>query len=82
MKIRKDGIILRSEVNKIKKSNEVSRRQFSEYGQSWFSKRYACWANNHNGWSKMKKKNRRMFKSKLRQEQNKEIREILEEMEN
>lgn len=66
----------------MKKSNEVSRRQFSEYGQSWFSQRYACWANNHNGWSKMKKKNRRMFKSKLRQEQNKEIREILEEREN
>lgn len=65
----------------MKKSNEVSRRQFSEYGQSCFSKRYACWANNRNGWSKMKKKNRRMFKSKLRQEQNKEIREILEEME-
>lgn len=39
------------------KSNELSRRQFSEYRQSWFSKRYACWANNHNGWSKMKKKN-------------------------
>lgn len=66
----------------MKKSNEVSRRQFSEYGQSWFSKQYVCWANNHNGWSKMKKKNRRMFKSKLRQEQNKEIRGILEEMEN
>lgn len=65
----------------MKKSNEASRRQFSEHGQSCFSKRYACWANNHNGWSKMKKKNRRMFKSKLRQEQNKEIREILEEME-
>ena len=45
----------------MKKSNELSRRQFSEYRQSWFSKRYACWANNHNGWSKMKKKNRRMF---------------------
>lgn len=40
----------------MKKSNEVSRRQFSEYGQSWFSKWYACWANNHNGWSKMKRK--------------------------
>lgn len=66
----------------MKKSNKLSRRQFSEHRQSWFSKRYACWANNHNGWSKMKKKNRRMFKSKLRQEQNKEIREILEEMEN
>lgn len=23
--------------------------------QSEFSHRYACWANNHNGWAKMKK---------------------------
>lgn len=38
------------------KNEEISRRQFSENGQSWFSKRWACWANNHNGWSKMKKK--------------------------
>ncbi len=62
------------------KSNELSRRQFSEYGQSWFSKQCACWANNHNGWSKMKKKNRRRLKSKLKQEQKKEIREILDEI--
>ena len=30
---------------------EINRRRFSENGQSWFDKRYACWANN-NGWSK------------------------------
>lgn len=26
--------------------------------QSEFSHRYACWANNHNGWAKMKKANK------------------------
>ena len=38
----------------IMKSEEITRRQFADRGQSWFSKKYACWANNHNGWSKMK----------------------------
>ena len=55
------------------KSNEVSRRQFSDNGQSWFSHYYACWANNHRGWQKMKKKNKRMFKKKFRRETEKEI---------
>ena len=50
------------------KRSEITRRQFSDRGQSWFSKRYACWANNHNGWSKMKKRNRRLFKKKFRRE--------------
>lgn len=50
----------------MKKSNEVSRRQFSEYGQSWFSKRYACWANNHNGWSKMKKEKPKNVQIKIK----------------
>lgn len=58
--------------------SEINRRRFSENGQSWFDKRYACWANNHNGWSKMKKKNRRLFKHKFRQETQKEIKRILE----
>ena len=31
-------------------------------GQSEFSHRYATWANNHNGWSKQKKMNRRTAK--------------------
>lgn len=52
---------------------EITRRQFSDRAQSWFSKRYACWANNHNGWSKMKKLNRRLFKKKYRREVNKNI---------
>ena len=56
---------------------EIARRQFSDRRQSWFSKRYACWANNHNGWSKMKKLNRRLFKKKYRREINKEIKNEL-----
>lgn len=62
------------------KSNEVSRRQFSDNGQSWFSKKYACWANNHNGWSKMKKLNRKLFKKKLRRETEKEIERELKDI--
>ena len=58
--------------------SEINRRRFSENGQAWFDKKYACWANNHNGWSKMKKKNRRLFKRKFRQETQKEIKKILE----
>ena len=55
------------------KSEELTRRQFSNKGQSKFDKRYACWANNHNGWSKMKKINRKLFKKKFRREVEKEI---------
>ena len=57
--------------------SEITRRQFSDRRQSWFSKRYACWANNHNGWSKMKKLNRKLFKKKYRRETYKYIREVL-----
>ena len=35
--------------------------------QSEFSHRYACWANNHRGWAKMKKFNKRLAKKRLRQ---------------
>ena len=62
------------------KRSEVKRRQFSDNYQSWFSKRYACWANNHNGWSKMKKRNRKLFKKKFRRETEKEIEKELGEM--
>ena len=58
-------------------SNEVSRRQFSDKGQSWFSRRWACWANNHRGWQKMKKKNKRIFKRRFRQETQKIVKEYL-----
>lgn len=36
--------------------------------QSEFSHRYACWANNHRGWAKMKKLNKRLAKRRLKQE--------------
>lgn len=62
------------------KKSEITRRQFSDNCQSWFSKNYACWANNHNGWSKMKKKNRRLFKKKYRRETEKEIEDVLNGM--
>ena len=55
------------------KRSEITRRQFSDRGQSWFSHYCACWAINHNGWSKMKKQNRRLFKKKYRREINKEV---------
>lgn len=59
--------------------SEINRRQFSDNYQSLFSKKYSCWANNHNGWSKMKNKNRRLFKRKFRAETRKEIEEYSEE---
>lgn len=59
--------------------SEITRRQYSDRGQSEFSHRYACWANNHNGWRKMKKKNRKLFKKKLREETRKEIESVLKE---
>ena len=62
------------------KNSEITRRQFSDRGQSWFSKKYACWANNHNGWSKMKKQNRRLFKKKFRRETEKEIEKELNDL--
>lgn len=57
--------------------SEITRRQFSDNCQSWFSYHYACWANNHRGWQKMKKINRRKFKRKYKQEMNKEVQQYL-----
>lgn len=34
--------------------------------QSEFSHLFAAWANNHNGWSKMKKKNKKIAKKRER----------------
>ena len=67
----------KKEVNKMKRS-EVKRRQFSDNGQSEFDHKYACLANNHNGWRKMKKKNRKMFKKKFRNETKNEIKNEIE----
>ncbi|MCM1234158.1 MAG: hypothetical protein NC489_28985 [Ruminococcus flavefaciens] len=48
--------------------SEITRRQYSDRGQSEFDHKYACFANNHNGWSKMKRLNRKLFKKKFREE--------------
>ena len=37
--------------------------------QSEFSHSFACWANNHNGWAKAKKANKRLAKRRIKQEQ-------------
>jgi hypothetical protein len=34
--------------------------------QSEFDHRYACWANNHRGWAKMKKMNKKLAKKRER----------------
>ena len=54
---------------------EITRRQFSDRYQSLFSKRYACWANNHRGWAKMKKFNKKLAKKRLRHEQARQLKE-------
>lgn len=42
-------------------------------GYTRFDKEYTCWANNHNGWRKAKKKWRRIGKKRMRREVKKEI---------
>ena len=59
------------------KRSEIKRKQFSNNHQSWFSHDYAGWARNHNGWRKMKKKNRKLFKKKYRRETEIEIKDEL-----
>lgn len=45
--------------------------------QSEFSHQYACWANNHNGWAKMKKANKKLAKTRFKRQIEKEVREEL-----
>ena len=45
--------------------------------QSEFSHKYASWANNHMGWAKMKKYNRKLSKRRLKRDLDKEIVEEL-----
>lgn len=45
----------------------------STQDQSGFDRKYACWANNHRGWQKMKRRNKRVSRRKLKEELNKEI---------
>ena len=41
--------------------------------QSEFSHYFACWANNHRGWAKMKKQNKKIAKKRERREWKKDI---------
>ena len=41
--------------------------------QSEFDRHYACWANNHRGWQKMKRMNRRLAKKRERRQLRKEM---------
>lgn len=59
--------------------SEIIRRQFSESYQFNFSWKHACWANNHRGWQKMKKKNTRAFKKKFRREVDREVETFMED---
>lgn len=47
-----------------------------------FEHHYACWANNHNGWSKAKAFEKRYAKRRMRQNQRDEIQQELEDMDN
>ena len=55
----------------MKKQNTY--KGFLDY-QSEFSHRFACWANNHMGWTKMKKANKRIAKRRLRRIEKEEMR--------
>ena len=48
--------------------NILSYKKYIQKEQSEFSHRWACWANNHMGWAKMKKKNRRLAKRRMRRD--------------
>ena len=50
---------------------------FLDY-QSEFDRRWACWANNHMGWAKMKKANKKIAKKRLRRKTQKQIKESME----
>lgn len=41
-----------------------------KYYQSEFSRKFACWANNHRGWQKMKKMNNKIARKKIKNEIN------------
>ena len=60
--------------------SEIKKRQYSDRWQSEFSHKYACWAINHNGWRKMKKKNRKLFKKKFRDETREAIEKEIEDL--
>lgn len=53
-------------------NKSILKRLFKQ-DQSEFDHKFACWANNHNGWSKQKKLNRKIAKKRFKQMLRKEI---------
>ena len=49
-------------------------KEYLDY-QSPFSHYFACWVNNHNGWRKMKKTNKKRAKKRWRDAWKKEVKE-------
>jgi hypothetical protein len=47
--------------------------------ESEFDHRWACWANNHNGWARMKKFNKKVTKHREKQILDKEMKKENEE---
>lgn len=43
--------------------------------QSEFDHHFACWANNHEGWAKMKKANKKLAKVKMKRAIDKQVRD-------
>lgn len=55
------------------KKQNIYKRFITNHRQDEFSHKFACWANNHNGWAKMKKANKKLAKKRLRREDRKEM---------
>ena len=53
---------------------KYSYKKYINKDQSEFSHRYACWANNHMGWAKAKKANKKIAKKREKRELDKQIR--------
>lgn len=58
---------------------QKKQNTYKEYcpWESQFSYRFAAWAHNHRGWSKMKRTNRRIAKKRLRRVVNKSLFDFL-----
>lgn len=56
----------------MRKKQSIYKR-FNDIWLNEFSHRYACWANNHRGWAKAKKANKRIAKKRERRKYRKEM---------
>ena len=52
---------------------KYSYKKYINKDQSEFDHHWACWVNNHMGWAKMKKANKKIAKKRLRRETQKQI---------